>query len=413
MRDAAQQTEPLADARTGTDGIVWIDRPEAVRALAAEWQDLAERTDAEVYLRPAWFSAWWDHFGTGRALACLVLRSGSGRLAGLLPFCIERVWAGPVPVRIARLAGTDPHCIVLRLPLESEVAPQALAAALRHLLGRAGCGAVSLSPVSERATHLPLLRALAAGMPDLALHEAPDGTHVIFDLPADFATWLAGLSKKRRGQLRRDQTALEARYGLREDAVVPDPAAFDAFVTLHDRQWQAVGRGGHFSDWQGSAAFYRDLAGRDTAQPPMQLFRLLAGDEPLATQFVLVGGSTAHWRLPARTLDPEAERHSIGKLGLVRMIAALIGQGVTRIEAGRGDYDYKRAYGGTDVAVRQIVICRAGGLDRLRLRWLLAWSAGLHLIYYRLWFIKLLPWLRPRLGLKPRPLWRVWRRTRL
>ncbi len=392
--------------------MLWIEQPEALWTLSAEWQALASRTDAEVYLRPAWVSAWWDHFGAGRTLACLTIRE-DGRLIGLLPFYVEQIWAGPVPVRIARLAGTDPHCIVCRLPLEIDVTAMALQEAFRHLLTSQGCHVVSMTPVSDLALHLPVLRDIGDGQSDLAVYEERDGSHVVFDLPADFPTWLAQLSKKRRSQFQRDLRALQTRYGMQETEIVPDGTAIAGFAGFHKQQWEAVGRGGHFSDWPGSEAFYRDLADRSAEEPPMRLYMLTGTTGPLATQFSLVGGSTAQWRLPARCLDPEAERLSIGKVGLLRMIKAMIDQGIHRIEAGRGDYDYKLSYGGQSVAVWRFLVFRNVGWNRRRLQWLLAWATVLHLIYYRIWFLKLAPRLRKHIGLVPRPLWRGWIRSRL
>lgn len=389
--------------------VTWIDRPEQLWPLRAEWQDLAERTGAEVYLRPAWMSAWWDHFGRGRHLACLSIRS-EGRLAGLLPFCLERIGIGPVSLRIARLAGTDPHCMIFRLPLEESIAQAGLHLAIRHLTGPLGCTAVSFTPLSDQAAHLPLLQDIGRKDTALLLQDSPEGSHVIFDLPTDFREWMGRLSKKRRGQFQRDARNLQDSCGMQGDDISPDSAAFADFVTFHDRQWQAEGRGGHFADWPGSAAFYCDLADRSSEEPPMRLYRLTGSSGPLATQFALISGGTAHWRLPARTLAPEAERLSIGKIGLVRMIEVLIGQGIRRIEAGRGDYDYKLAYGGESVPVRRLLLSSATGAGRLRL--LLGAADLLHLLYYRIWFLKLAPRLG-RFGFRPRPLWQVWIRTRL
>lgn len=387
----------------------WIDRPEQLWTLRDEWQDLAARTGAEVYMRPAWMRVWWDHFGVGRKLACLVMRDG-GRLAGLLPFCIERIWCGPVPLRIARLAGTDPHCMVFQLPVEPDVAEPALRHAVAHLTRRLGCHAVSFTPVSDLAVHLPLLRAMGRDMPGLALHEAPEGGHAIFDLPGDFGAWLGNLSKKRRNQFPRDLRNLRDRYAMEGATVTPDGDAFAAFAAFHDRQWQAQDRGGHFTDWPGSLAFYRDLADHLTEEPPIRLFDLAGRAGPLATQFALVTDRTAHWRLPARTLDPEAERLSIGKVGLILMIEALIAAGITRIEAGRGDYDYKLSYGGRSVPVQRLLIHPVARAGRVRL--MLAWADLLHLVYYRIWFLRLAPRMRRWFDRRPRSLWRPWIRTR-
>jgi CelD/BcsL family acetyltransferase involved in cellulose biosynthesis len=384
---------------------VWIDRPEDLWAIGSEFQELVERTDAEVYLREAWLRVWWDHFGTGKALACLAVRN-KGRLAGLLPFCIKELGIGPVRLRFARLAGTDPHCMILRLPLEDDIAEAAIRKAVSHLTGPLGCDVVSFTPVSDLATHLPVLRKLGRDMPGTVLHEATEGHHVVFDLPGDFKSWLGGLSKKRRSQFPRDLRNLQERYGMQCAAVVPDGAAFAAFAAFHDRQWRALDRGGHFTDWPGSQAFYCDLADRPAKEPPMRLFELAGTTGPLATQFALVTGQIAHWRLPARTLDPEAERMSIGKVGLILMIEELISHGVTFVEAGRGDYDYKLSYGGRSVPVRRMIFHPEKPAWRTRL--LLVWSDLLHLLYYRIWFLRLAPRIRRWFGRQPRPLWRAW-----
>lgn len=400
--------------RTGPENLLatWIDRPEALGLLSAEWQDLAERVGADVYMRPAWLSVWWDHFGAGRQLACVAIRDGD-RLVGLLPFCLERVGVGPFSLRIARLAGTDPHCIVFQLPLEDSVARAALQLAVEHLTGFLGCSAVSFTPVSDHAAHLPLLREISNENKGLILEGRPEGSHVIFDLPTNFRDWLKRLSKNRRSQFLRYVRNLQDVYGMRSDDVVPDSTAFADFVAFHDRQWQAAGRGGHFTDWPGSAAFYCDLADRFAEEPPMRLYRLIGTSGPLTTYFTLNSGETAHWRLPARCLDPETERLSLGKVGLLLMIEVLIGQGVRRIEAGRGDYDYKLAYGGQSVPVHRLLFCPATRAGRLRLRLLLACADLLNLLYYRIWFKKLVPRLRYCFGFRPHPLWRIWIRTRL
>ena len=388
----------------------WLDQPEDLWALQDEWQELAERTDAEVYLRPNWLRVWWDHFGTGRTLACLTFRK-DGRLAGLLPFCIERLGVGPVVVRFARLAGTDPHCMILHLPLEADIAEAAIRHAIGHLTGPLGCDAVSFTPVSDLAAHLPILRRLGQDMQGIVLHEASEGGHVVFDLPDNFKDWLGGLSKNRRGQISRDLRNLRDSYGIKSRNILPNGAGFAGFAAFHDQQWQAQDKGGHFTDWPGSLAFYSDLADRPMSEPPIRLFEMSGKTGPLATTFALVVGRIAHARLPARTLDPEAERFSIGKVGLVMMIEELIASGVTLIEAGRGDYDYKLSYGGRSVPVQRLLFYPAHKAGRARL--LVASADLLHLLYYRVWFLRLAPRMRRWFGLRPRPLWRLWIRSRV
>ena len=58
--------------------------------IAAEWDELADRTRAVPFVRPGWIGAWWDAFGHG-ALHILTLRRGQ-RLAGVLPCYGARGW---------------------------------------------------------------------------------------------------------------------------------------------------------------------------------------------------------------------------------------------------------------------------------------------------------------------------------
>ncbi len=392
--------------------IAWVGRGEDLVPLQDDWQALAKRRQADIYLMPDWFDLWWEHFGDGRQLACLVARRG-GALVGLVPFCIDRIRIGPLALRVARLAGTDPHCIVFHLPIEADVEAEVLAAGLDHLLGHLGCDLVSFTPVSGLSDLIPLVRHACSGRPTLSVADRSLGSHVVFDLPESFDQYLSGLSKKRRGQFRRDLKGLRDIYGMESSRVFPHADEFTDFTLFHTRQWQASGRNGHFHDWPGSAGFYCALAERMAGGGHVQLHKLTGRTGPLATQFVLASGQTCFWRLPARTLDAEAERLSIGKVGLVLMIEQLISDGIRRIEAGRGEYDYKLAYGGTDIPVHRFVVSRATWAVGMRLRLLLAWADLLDLLYYRVWFLKLAPRLRRLTGGRPQPLWRAWIRTRL
>ena len=404
--------ELSTDSRLPDLDIRWIETVEALEQLYSEWQALAARVGVDVYMFPDWFAPWWEHFGTGRNLRVLVARRG-GVLVGLLPFCTETIWIGPWPMRIARLAGTDPHCMVFTLPVEPDERVAVLQRAVDDLLGQFGCVAVSFTPVSAQADHLPVLQAMAQTT-NRRVTDLPDGSHVMFPLPDSFDAFLATrLSKKRRSQFRRDLAGLETRFGMTSARSVPDAAAFAQFVAFHNQQWQAIGYGGHFADWPNSAAFYGAVCAGSDPDHGVGLFEQVGTDGPLATQFALISGTTAHWRLPARSLDPEADHLSVGKVGLVLMIKTLIEAGYRRIEAGRGEYDYKLVYGGENVPVHRVVISATGAFAGLRLRVLLAWVDLMDIGFYKIWFKRLHPRIRKITGGPSRPLWRAWIRSRL
>lgn len=396
--------------------LAWITEPADLAPLRDEWQALATRVGADVFTLPDWVAVWWTHFGAGQGLACLMARR-DGVLVGVLPFCTRVLWVGPLPMRVARLAGFDPNCIAFQLSLEDAWARPVLQAAMHHLLGKLGCAAVSFTPVSGVAGYLAVLKGLEDGQTQthgrLAVRDESAGSHVIFDFAPKFDDYLALLTKKRRSQFRRDVNGLQETFAMTRDDFAPDAAEFDDFVTFHGQQWLATDKGGHFSDWPGSAAFYHDVAARTKADKLVQLDRLNGTGGALATEFSLVAGHTAHWRLPARRLDPDVDRLSAGKVVFILMFERMIQAGITRIEAGRGAYGYKIDYGGQTVAVHRLIVHRDTGWARQRLKALLAWADLLNLAYYRVWFLKLSPGMRRKIGGTPQPLWRGWIRTRL
>lgn len=392
--------------------LTWLSDPAELSALGTEWQALADKVGADVFMRPDWMAVWWPHFGAGRQLACMVARK-AGVLIGVLPFVLERIWLGPLPQRIARLAGIDPNCIVFQLPLENAWAKPVLQAAMLHLIRNLKCSAVSFTPVSDVAGYLPILQDLAGQDLNLTVRDEAAGMHVIFDFTPKFDDYLALLTKRRRSQFRRDVKGLQEVFGMTQSHFAPDARAFDDFIAFHALQWQALGRGGHFVDWPGSAAFYHDLAAQTAATKLVQLDLLNGTDGALATEFSLVAAHTAHWRLPARRIGADVDRLSAGKVVFILMFERMIAEGITRIEAGRGEYGYKVDYGGQTVPVHRLIVSGASSLAQLRLKLLLGFSDLLHLLYYRIWFLKLAPGWRNLTGGRPRPLWRSWIRSRL
>lgn len=394
----------------------WIDGTEPLQNMAGEWAALATRTGADIYATPVWVLTWWAHFGRGKALRTLAAYDIEGQLVALLPFMIHSVRVGPVRIRIAKLAATDPNTVILRLAAEEQVLVQCLAEALSGLCGDSHAHVISFSPASERGTILAAIRdavALDYNSSALTVSDTPLGTHTIFELPASFDNYLADLSKKRRSQYRRDLKHLQKDHGLTTRLTYPGSDQFKDFVGFHNRQWQEIGKGGHFVDWPGSVAFYSDLAEATVQSHETWFIEQLGQDGPLATQFCLVSGYVCHWRLPARSIDPELERLSLGKIGLIQMIEQLISAGVTRIEAGIGAYGYKLVYGGESVPTHRLIVSRQSAWSSFLLKLCLGWSRLLHLAYYRLWFGRIAPRLRSVIPLGHKPLWSSWIRTRI
>jgi CelD/BcsL family acetyltransferase involved in cellulose biosynthesis len=182
---------------------------------------------------------------------------------------------------------------------------------------------------------------------------------------------------------------------------------FDAFVEMHQAQWRAVDKLGHYGDWPQSLEFTRDLLEALAPAGRVRLIRLLADDEVVSYYFCFELNGTYYWRLPARLVGEEWDRFALGRVGLLKMLEVASAEGATAIEAGSGRYGYKEQLNAETLPLYSVVLRRRGLASRCRARLALALGDLLSLAYYRAWYLRV----APRLGIG-RPLWRSWIRHR-
>ncbi|NOC47443.1 GNAT family N-acetyltransferase [Ruegeria sp. HKCCD7559] len=391
-----------------------VEIPAHKLSIQASWDSFVSALGAEIYFLSDWQSAWWDHYGktfaASRHPVSYILRNGS-EIVGVLPFCVETLWAGPIPVRVARLAGVDPNFAVMELPIAAGYENTVLGAVIEHLTDHLKCSVVSLSPLSERAGQLENLRALN-GRGLSVLRDISTRGHTLMTLPDTFDAFMASLSKSRRREVRRDIKRLTpAGEVLRTVSSTPETvdAMMDRFIALHTRQWEAAGKGGHFSDWPVAAAFYRSLMQGLSPKGHAAIDEQWRDETLLSSQLRYTLNGKVLWWLNAREVDAEFAKAGLGRVGLVTRVEELIDQDAHLIEAGAGEYEYKLSYGGDLVPLYNIVLAPDRASARLRARLLLLWADALHFFYYRVWFLKV----RPRLGIRPNSLWSSWIRMQL
>ncbi|MDQ3936431.1 MAG: hypothetical protein M3340_17560, partial [Actinomycetota bacterium] len=75
--------------------------PAGLQDARDDWRELAEAS-GNPFSTWEWASAWWDHFGGGRALHVLRCRDGEGGTRAILPLFLDRRG----PLRMLRFVGT-------------------------------------------------------------------------------------------------------------------------------------------------------------------------------------------------------------------------------------------------------------------------------------------------------------------
>ena len=377
----------------------------------SDWNGLVLRSGADVYQTFDWCRLWWKYYGDRRQLHLLLCFSGE-ELVGLVPAFIETLWLGPVRLRVAKLVGADYTLNLCNLPVLADALPSVVSRAIQYFLGEHHCDLLLLGPLSGPVARVDELTAAGRNERELVakVEILGDSCNTYFDLPNNFDEYLKVIGKQQRGNFNRTVAQLSKAHCVAFDVVTqPDKLEneFEGFCRLHNAQWQAEGKLGHFGDWPHAENFNRDLIRTLGGQGMVRFHRILANDQVVSSQYGYVFGKTTYWRLPARVFAPEWDRLSFGRMGLTKMIEASIAEGRQSVEGGRGHYAYKLQMGGREWPLRTVQFTRRGTGVSARVRAFRATASLLNLAYYKILFVRL----GPRLPALQRPLWPVWIRS--
>ena len=250
----------------------------------------------------------------------------------------------------------------------------------RALLRPAGWpGADFQGPVLAPGTVFPPQKLLTGGVRGVAfdhlLEPCPDFTPwVESSRPSPFLDTTGGLDgylgrasrsgKDNMGQARRRTARAERELGpIRFAADVVDEEALGRVVQLKRAQYAATGARDYFAEPDRVGLLTRLLNTRDTEFGGI-LSTLHAGPHLLAAHFGIRSGSVLHWWFPV--YDAEFAGRGPGWILLRELVAASPGLGITRIDLGRGDDEYKRRAKTGEVLVSQGVVTRSSTYQAVR-----------------------------------------------
>jgi CelD/BcsL family acetyltransferase involved in cellulose biosynthesis len=378
-----------------------------------EWDDFILDAGGEIYSSYDWCRIWWRHYGNGRNLRLFIFRQ-QGRLVGLAPMFVERIWLGLLRIRLAKPVGADFAMDVFGLPTLARCPDSLYGQIISELVGTEKCDAVWFGFAPAEHHSLEALRRSVDGTKGsvAVVRDTSAGALTLFDLPNNFDSYVAGLGKAARQNFRRQLNLLKKASSV-EQVVIQTPidpeAEFRAFNELHTRQWEAEGLPGHFKDWPGSEAFNQDLITQHSRLGRLRMVRLHSDEKIVASQYAFTFGSTGYWRLAARATEKELARYGLGVLGLMQLLEQMCRDGIQRVEGGFGRYPYKLVYGAKEQAVTSLLLKSTRPLSSLRAHLFVVLSRLIHLLYYRIWRLRI----APKLPFRSSPLWRSWIRFRI
>jgi len=399
--EASGQSQTL---ESGIDIQVYEDL-DAMEPMRSEWDAFVERTGCEISLSYDWCRIWWKYYGTGRDLRVLVFRK-EGELVGLVPLFLETIWLACIRVRAAKLVGSDHSMSTFSLPIISRHFKDVLAALARSITTW-GCDIVHLGPLSGRYT---CTDALAEGFqealgPTHAVRLFESNVQTYFRVPESWDSYVAGLKKSERTEVRRNPKLAVRAIGDESCEVTRVPASernwealFEGFVKMHGTQWAREGKSGHFRDWPQAEAFHKELAHANLRHGRLFLYEIRISDTVLGYKYGYRFGAQLVEFLDARSCDPRLARVSLGRVVFCELMKQAIEDGVEWIDSLRNYYEHKMRLGGELHKVHELFIYPRHWAALVKVRLLGAMAKLWRLLYYRLWYSRIVP----RLPL-PRP----------
>lgn len=336
----------------------------SLEAAEGPWRALEATALLTPYQRYDWIKALVDTRGLEGRCAVAVIASG-GRPVALFPFAISRKFG----VRTAGIIGADIGNAGW-LVMERETAPRLTPEVLERLfvdIGRqaGGLDMVSLlhQPESWGGIVNPLLAFPHQPAPD-HLYMGPLG-------PAG----VPHLSGKRIRNIERGRRRLQEEMGpvvlRRADSVEEIARVHAVFLEQRNVRFAEMGIRNVFADDWFVAFFKRAAAGSPGSdQPAIRFHALHAGDEIVAISCGACTG-THYSQFINSTASGPAARYSLMGILMYDLVAELAGTGVTSIDMGRGDFDYK-----TDWTERRVLfdsaipVTPAGRIAAPALLWL-------------------------------------------
>lgn len=174
----------------------------------------------------------------------------------------------------------------------------------------------------------------------------------------------SGSGKDNMGQARRRTAKATRTYGpVRFEADVVDDEALGRVIELKRAQYAATGARDYFAEPSRIDLLARLLHTRETEFAGI-LSTLYVGPHLFAAHFGIRSDGVLHWWFPV--YDPQFSTFSPGWMLLRELVDAAPALGITRIDFGRGDDEYKRRAKTGETMVNQGIVTRSSMHRKLR-----------------------------------------------
>jgi CelD/BcsL family acetyltransferase involved in cellulose biosynthesis len=301
-----------------------LSESEEISPLAPEWDALCRRLKVSPFLRPGWFSAWWEPFGSGR-LELLVARRGD-QLVGVLPL---------MRTRASLSSPVNWHSPEFAPVAEDEGVERAL---LDHAMSRAR-GRLDLGFLPDRSVTQRIASVAMQSGQRVVTRTVEQSPYVEID--GDWEAFEGRLPSKRRTELRRRKRRLEE-LGSYEfqclDGSERLAELLEEGFEVEAAGW--VGRDGTpIAAKEATRVFYERVAHWAAGEGQLRLWFLRLDGKAIAFAFCLADSESLY--VLKIGFDPSHSRFAPGLLLSREMLANAFETGLSTYEFLGADEPYK------------------------------------------------------------------------
>jgi len=385
-----------------------------VSISSTEWDDFVEDVCGDIFMTYDWCRVWWKYYGENRNLRLFIFRSDD-ELVGIVPLFFEKIWLGPVFVRAVKIVGSDFTLSQFSLPIRDNFFKE-VTDELSNKLHVLKWDIIHIGPIAGRYnSFVELKECLRLSFNSCAEVESSEkGVQTYFDLAENWEDHLSTLSKRERGDVRRNYRYI-AKIFDDTDKPIQTIAAdsnnieemFGAFATMHKAHWNMLNKAGHFGDWPGSFDFHYEMSRIQLKRDRLRLFKIVDGGVCLGYEYDYKCGQNYFEILNARIRDDRFKNISLGKIAFSEQAKKAIDEKVSSIDSMRGKYDHKIKMGGKLYPIHSVYVVRRGYFREIKVRLFRLLSRLFNICYYKIWFSRI----APKVLKKRKHLSRLWMRT--
>ena len=306
-----------------------------------EWMDLLAHSSSDcIFLTWEWLYTWWKHFGGGRKLHVLAVRSGMDLIA-IAPLASPSTkWIRLARVRALEFLGTgsvgsDYLDIIARRGRENEAIDLLVDYLLREQF---------VLDLKQLVKNHSLVLQLAARLQQQHWNRSEICTNICPFIDLAGHTWKsfqAGLGPKHRYNFHRRLKNLHRDFDTRFECVVSEDqrsAALSTLVALHNKRMQERGGsdGLHSTELVG---FHEELTRLALGQGWLRLFVLALNGERAAALYGFMYAKKFYFYQSG--FDPQYSPHSVGLVTMGLAIEAAIEGGAQEFDLLHGNERYK------------------------------------------------------------------------